>query len=258
MVDAAKRSIRLSVGPTWGLGETKMIEARLEFHPGILKQLVSKLLSLPPELRPSHHSLGEDEKGQLINDPMGFANSLKERSPGPYLTGDRCSYDISLAAPKPIICHGCLDVEPALAKQFMMEMASLNPIFGFACMQEERYQRNRVTTQQGINTIESWVGRDTQKYVPGFYWLTLLPDALVKQHDIQLAVVEAVAQEHIELEGGQRLLRFYERPEDWQKTAAVTELCASLSGVFDVDKIRPQLSAAKNFLDLNSMVREWK
>ena len=235
-----------------------MIEARLEFQPGVLKRVVTKLLSLPAELRPSHHSLGEDEKGQLINDPQVFLNSLEERSPGPYLTGHHCSYDISLAAPNPIICHSSLDVEPALAKQFMVEMASLNPIFGFVCVQEERYQRNRVTTQQGANTIESWVGRDTQKYVPGFYWLTLLPASLATQHGIPLSAVEAVAQEHIELQGGQHLFRFYERPDDWQKTSAVTELCASLPGVFDVEKVKPQLSAAKNFLELNSMLRGWK
>lgn len=235
-----------------------MIETELEFHPGALKQIVGTLLSLPAELRPSHHSLGEDEKGQPINDPRAFADSLEERSPGPFLTGRHCTFYFSLAAPKPIICRGDLDVEPALTKRFMVEMASLRPIFGFACMQEERYQRNRVTTQQGVNTIESWVGRDTQKYVPGFYWLTLLPDALAKQHGVPLSAVEAVAQEHIELEGGQHLFRFYERPEDWQATSAVTELCASLSGVFDVEKVKPQLSASKNFLELNSMLREWK
>jgi hypothetical protein len=253
---ALKRSTRLSAGLTWDLND--VIESIVEFQPGILTQLVSKLLSLPAELRPSHHSLGEDEKGQLIDDPREFANYLKERSPGPYLTGEHCSYDISLAAPKPIICHGCLDVEPALVKQFMVEMASLNPIFGFACMPEERYQRNRVTTRQGANTIESWVGRDTQKYLPGFYWLTLLSETLAQRHGVSLSAIEAVAQEHVALEGGEHLFRFYEKPGDWQKTNVVAELCASLPGVFDVEKARPQLLAAKNYMELNSMLRNWR
>lgn len=235
-----------------------MIEARLEFSPGKLKPLVSKLLSLPDQLRPSRYGLGEDEKGHPISDPTRFVDSLNERAPGPYLSGDYCSYEISLAAPKPIICHGCLDVDPAIAERFMVEMASLNPIFGHACLQEERYRRNRVTTRQGANTIESWVGRDTQKYIPGFYWLTLLPDSLMKQHGIPLAAVAAVAQEHTELDGGQHLFRFYDRPESWRETSAVAELCASLSGVFDVEKIKPQLMAAKSFLDLNLALRNWR
>jgi hypothetical protein len=90
------------------------------------------------------------------------------------------------------------------------------------------------------------------------YWLTLLPDALTTQHGVPLSAVEAVAQEHIKLEDGQHLFRFYKRPEDWQATAAVENLCASLPGVFDVEKVKPQLSAAKNFLEFNSMLREWK
>jgi hypothetical protein len=164
-----------------------------------------------------------------------------------------------LATPKPIICHGYIDVDPALVQEFMAEMAGLNPIFGSACMQEERYQRNRVTTRlDAKTTVESWVGRDTQKYVPGFYWLTLLPDALAKQHDVPLSEVKKVAQEHLELEGGQHLFRFYERPEDWQMKSTVIELCASLPGVFNVEKVKAQLPTVKNFLELNSMLRDWK
>ena len=159
-----------------------MIEARLELHAGTLKQLGSKLLSLLAELRPSHHSLGEDEAGQLIGDPKGFVDSLTNRSPGPWLTGKFCSYDISLAGPKEIICFASLEVSSTLAEQFMVEMASLNPVFGSACVQDERIQRNRIAISLGSNNIESWVGRDTQKYIPGLYWLTLLPDALMKRN----------------------------------------------------------------------------
>jgi hypothetical protein len=75
---------------------------------------------------------------------------------------------------------------------------------------------------------------------------------------VSLAAIEAVAQEHVALEGGQHLFRFYERPEDWQKTNAVNELCASITGVFNVEKVKPQLLAAKNFLELNSMLRDWR
>jgi hypothetical protein len=235
-----------------------MIDVELEFHPGALKQVVHKLLSLPAELRPTHHSLGEDEKGQPIKDPQGFANSLEERSPGPFLTGRHCTFYFSLAAPRPIICRGNLDVAPALSKTFMMEIASLNPIFGFACLAEERCHRNRVVTRQGANTIESWVGRDTQKYVPGFYWLTLLSDSVMSQHGVPLAAVMAVAQQHVEPKGGQHLFQLYGRPEDWSGTTAVDELCASLPGVFSVDKIKPPPSTATSFLELSSMLRAWK
>lgn len=235
-----------------------MIDSTLEFPPQALRTVLAAFLALPDGLRPTHHSVGEDDIGEPIHDRARQFETLAKRTSGFFLKGSRVTYDIILAGTKPIICNCFLEVEASLAKQFLMHMAAAQPTFGFACSRDERYQRNRVTIKQGVNTIESWVGRDTQKYVSGFYWLTLLPDALAKQHGVPLSEVEKVAQEHIELEGGQHLFRFYERPEDWQATSAVAELCASLPGVFDVEKVKPQLPAAKNFLELDSMLRVWK
>lgn len=243
-----------------------MIEAALEFQSADLRSIVAVFCTLPEELRPTHHSLGEDEVGEPILDTEKFLDSLLGAGLGPFLKGARVTYDIGFfdglvgserVKSNSIICNCLLEVEPSLVKKFLVHMAAAQPIFGFACAPEEREQRNRVTTKQGVNTIESWVGRDTQKYVPGFYWLTLLSEALAKKHAIPLSAVEKVAHEHIKIEG-QYLFRFYEQPEDWQKTLAVTELCASLPGVFNVEKIKPHLSAATNFLDMNSLLREWK
>jgi hypothetical protein len=57
---------------------------------------------------------------------------------------------------------------------------------------------------------------------------------------------------------GQRLFRFYDQPEDWQANSVVAQLCASLPRVFDVEKVKAQLPTVKNFLELSSMLREWK
>jgi hypothetical protein len=120
-----------------------------------------------------------------------------------------------------------------------------------------REHRNRITTQLGINTIHSWIGRDTQKYVPGLYWWTLLPASLAQQHGIPLSVVVGAALEHIELEGHQHLLRFYEKPEDWQSAHVMTKLYRSLPGVFDVEKLRPKLQGATTFLEINAIPHAW-
>jgi hypothetical protein len=235
-----------------------MIEARLEFEAGSLEQVLEQLLSLLGDLRPTHYSFGEDEEGKLIGDPVRFIKSVKNQVPGPYLIGRNCSYDISVSGPKPLVCHAYIPDGPPLAEQFLMHMATAQPIFGFACTKEERYQRNRVIFKQGVNTIESWVGRDTQKYVPGFYWLTLFPAALAKQHGISLSAVAKFACEHVELEGGQHLLRFYDRPEDWQSASTIAELYASLEGVFNIEKVKLQLLNAKNFLEVDAILRAWK
>jgi hypothetical protein len=235
-----------------------MILSSLEFCREALHSVLASFFALPDEIRPTHHSLGENEIGEPILDYLAQIDALSRRKSGFFLKGHRVLYDISLAGDKHIICNCFLDVDPILAKRFLMEMASAQPVFGFACSQEERYERNRVTVKQGLNTIESWVGRDAQRYVPGFYWLTLLPESLAKQHGVSLAVVEKVAQEHLALDRGQHLFRFYKTPEDWLTTRAVAELCASIPGVFDVEKIKAGFSEAKNFLELDSMLRKWK
>ena len=230
-----------------------MIEAGLEFD-GAIERVVAAFSGLPPPLRPIHFSheekVGSD--ADRIDDQKRLAAFVAKSKSGFFLLGPLVTYSIRIASGRPLMCDCFIDVEPEIAKQFLIQMSMARPLFGFACALGERERRNRVTTQQGVNTFESWVGRDAQKYVPGFYWLTLLPDSMAKQHGVPLAAVGAVALEHVELEGGQHLFRFYERPEDWQATSVVAELCASLPGVFNVEKVEPALLAAKNFLELNS------
>lgn len=239
----------------------KTVIAQLEFDAGTFDRVLAAFLSLPEPLRPQ--SFGEDEEPansimKPINDRERFATFVeKNRGLGFVLFAPAITYGISCSR-QGLVSYNELKIEPAFVEQFLIHMAAAQPVFGFACMQEERYQRNRVTTTQGINTIESWVGRDPQKYVPGFYWLTLLPEALAAKHGVPLAAVERVAQEHIELEGRQHLFRFYERPGDWQATPAVARLCASLPGVFDVENVKQQLAAAKSFLGLQAVTKNWR
>lgn len=136
-------------------------------------------------------------------------------------------------------------------------MASAQPIFGYACADEERYHWNRVKTRQGINAIERWVGRDPKKYVPGLYWWTLLPAALAQQHHVSLEAVKKVAIEHVEIEVSQHLFRFYDQPQDWQSAAAVEALRASQPGIFDIGNVRPLATAAKTFLEFSAVTRPW-
>ena len=236
-----------------------MIEAGLEFD-GDVDRVLAAFIALPAPLRPIHFSHEEKiiDTADRVEDQKRFAAFRARSQSGFFLLSETVTYSIRLAMGRPLICDCFIDVQAEVAKQFLVQMSTERPLFGFACAPAEREQRNRVTVQQGGTKIENWVGRDTRKNVPGFYWLTLLSETLAMRHGVSFAAVEAVAQEHIALQGGQHLFRFYERPEDWQKTNAVTELCASLPGVFNVEEVKPQLLAAKNFLELNSMLRDWR
>ena len=236
-----------------------MIEAGLEFD-GAIDRLVKAFIDLPAQLRPVHFSHEEKPASDAdrIADSKRFSAFVSKSKSGFFLLGSGLTYSVRIATGKPLICDCFLEVAPEAAEYFLRHMSKAMPIFGFACAPGERERRNRVTTQQGASKIESWVGRDTQRYVPGLYWLTLLPEALARQHGLPLAAVSALARQHIDLGNGQHLFRFYERPEEWQETSVVTDLIATLPGVFDVEKIKPQLIAATNFLDLNALLREWR
>lgn len=236
-----------------------MLEAGFEFE-GAVEDVVAAFAGLPFPLRPVHFSHEEKvaSDADRIEDSKRLAKFIAKCQSGFLLLGPGVTYSIRIAAGKSLVCDCFIDVKPEAAQELLEHLSKARPIFGFACVPSERERRNRVTTSQGVNTIESWVGRDTQKYIPGFYWLTLLPNALIKRHGVPLSVVERAAREHIELDGGQHLFRFYDRPEDWRAASVVDELCASLPGVFDVEKLKPRISTAKNFLELNSLLREWK
>ena len=235
-----------------------MIEAGLEFD-GEIDGVLAAFVALPSPLRPAYFSHEEKivDTTDRVEDQRRFAAFRARSQSGFFLLNEAVTYSLRLATGKPLICDCFIDVQPEIAKQFLVQMSTARPLFGFACAPAEREHRNRVTVQQGSNKIENWVGRDTRKNVPGLYWLTLLSESLAKRHGVPLAAIEAVAQEDLALEDGQHLFRFYERPEDWQKTHAVAELCASLPGVFNIEEVKPQLLAAKNFLELNSMLRDW-
>lgn len=236
-----------------------MIEAGLEFD-GAIDRVVGALVDLPAPIRPVYFSHDEQATSDAnrVADQRRFADFVARSKSGFHLLGPGLTYSIRIASAKPLVLDCFLDVAPESAENFLKHMSKATPVFGFACMPDEREKRNRVTTQQGPNRIESWVGRDTQKYVPGFYWLTLLSETLARQHSVPLSAVAAVAQEHLELDGGQHLFRFYQRPEDWRDATAVTDLIRSLSGVFDIDKVKPQLLSAKNYLEFNALLREWR
>jgi hypothetical protein len=235
-----------------------MIQAALEFPWSATDLVTETILRLPEMLRPTSVRLAEDEPVEAIGDVDVFPKTFKMPTIGAYLQNAAALYDVRRSSPTTIIVDADLEAVPdAAARDFLIHMASAHPLFGFACAEEELEHRNRITTQLGINMIESWVGRDTQKYLPGLYWWTLLPASLAEQHGISLSTIVGAALEHIELEGQQHLLRFYEKPGDWQSAAVMAKLYASLPGVFDIEKLRPKLQGATTFLELNAILNAW-
>ena len=102
---------------------------------------------------------------------------------GVYLENSTVQYDLRRFQKNTLIVDADLgDISDDVVRDFLIHMAAPRPFFGFACTQEELEYRNRITVKFGINIMESWVGRDTRRYIPGLYWWTLLPASLAEQH----------------------------------------------------------------------------
>jgi hypothetical protein len=236
----------------------KMIEAGLEYESGALDKILLAFASLPIGLKPVYFASEEKDVGgraSLIEDQKKFSAFIKTNKAGFFLRGPGLTYSISLAGSKPIICDCFLEVEPVMMPKFFVGMAKANPVFGFACALEEREWRNRIIVKIGINTIETWVGRDTKKYIPGLYWLTLIPDRLAKLHNISTAEICKAARENTILDGNQFLFQFYQNPKDWlADKSKMGILCASTPGIFSVEKIRLAAMAATTYAELQAVL----
>jgi hypothetical protein len=180
------------------------------------------------------------------------------RETGELLLGPRGTFSIKLAGSKPIHCSFLLDVSAGEAQEIVHHLCMAKPIFGFACLPAEREYRNRTIHILGANTIESWVGRDVEKYIPGFYWITVISDELLRRHNVALADFANIAADETEPVKGLHVLRFYDTPEDWQNSAELTGIMTSFSGVFNIEEARSKMEKASNFLELNSIYRDWK
>jgi hypothetical protein len=239
-----------------------MIEAGLEYKNNTLENILHAFASLPLGLKPLYFASDERDvggRGSLIEDQERFSAFVKRNKAGFFLSAPRISYSIRLAVNKPIICDCFLEVDSTMLFEFLARMAAANPVFGFACVPEERRLRNRVTVEMGANIIESWVGRDTKKYLPGLYWLTLISEALARLHHVSIEELVKNAHEHVMVRpGNEYLFQFYQEPQDWLvNKRKIDTIYASSPGIFDIEKVRPAAMAASTGAELLSILGDW-
>jgi len=242
-----------------------MIIVEIEFEEAKIEAIVAAFLTLPTPLRPTH--FGEDEEGKRsrrrVDDSAAFDSFFIGRTEGFFLFGPSLVCMAMLGREKILTLHCSINTEPELARDFLVHLAkAAAPRFAFACEPEERDRRNRLVTKlhllDGPTTIETWVGRNTRKYLPGLYWLTLIPSTLLEEHAVAFSALESCAVETVMLQESLYLFRFYERPESWRSATCVSELLKSVSGIFDIKRIRPLIEGARSFAEIQGTLAGWR
>lgn len=236
----------------------KAIHAGLEFPAASCRAVLQALFALPAHLAPTRVLENEGDRGDPIGDTSRFIDAVEDRGFGPYLRGPAGTFDIRVVEALPVQVSCFLRMKTRDAKAFMAAMASAQRLFGFACAFEELERRNRVMVRIGVDSIESWVGCDTQRYIPGLYWLTLLPRALADRHGMPLQALAAAALEHVALDGDQHLFRFYDKPADWWRMDDLaSHIPGARPGVFDIGPVQAKASTATSLAAVDDVLDAW-
>ena len=237
-----------------------MLEIGLEFEWIPIGVIVEGLLSLPEYLRPEKYCSDENSPGKSVSNRKALEEFLIKSQSGFFLKRDGLVFSLRIVRGKKIYCDCFSDLHPGSAKELLVRMATIGPNFGYACDPAERERRNRINIVQGMNIIETWVGRNTDKSIPGLYWLTLISEKLFNQFGVSSTSLLDLSLGVGTINNGSHfLIQLYDSPEMWkqydQQTVKATRL---LPGVFNIEDVEKRISGAKGFNELNELLAAWR
>lgn len=243
-----------------------MITATLYFDNGVdAGGLVEDLQGLPEPIRPVCFSEDEGKiiKANVLSDETRFQNFRKANPTGFFLYAEnKTLIDVSTRRVGYAEVTLWLDagLPDKLVPAFFGSLAGRKPVFGFACDEDEYEHRNRYYVTIGKNHIESWMGRNLDKYISGVYWYTLLSDGLLTQRGVKLADLAAEAMTAETLGNGSlHLLKFFEKPEEWKENAGrLDDLCERVDGVFSRRSVEAAVAGITNYLEYDEAIANWR
>lgn len=258
-----------------------MVEIGIYFDKNRINKVIDLLQVLPAHLRPNYFSEEETRKSEKdkIENKKRFDKFMNRNATGFFLFAEYCTYDLSIHD----IGYSTLFVDmkgEAYSDVSMLfdAIVPASPVFGFAGWNQERepdaggsyvITHGKVTSERdhrnknfitiGMNHIESGIGNDLDKYIPGVYWCTLLSDELLNKHGVELASLSAEAiTTEILGDGHFHLLKFYENPEDWrQNSERLDDLCERIDGIFSRRSVESAVQGISNYLEYDEIITDW-
>ena len=244
-----------------------MIEIGLYFDGNDVKRIIDALSSLPVEIRPMYFGDTENLKNDRdkISNIQRFEKFLRKNETGFFLFSQDCRYDLNLRDYDFSVMYIDFEMKKleavtiAKIESILTSITAADPVFGYAADSDERNHRNLLTIQIGQNQIEDWVGRDLKKYIPGFYWMTILSNGLIKKYDIDVTKLINKAQDAKPLDHTHFIINFFEDPADWKTYAIeIDQLCQNTAGVFSISDVKSSINGISNYLQYSDIVSEWR
>ena len=141
----------------------------------------------------------------------------------------------------------------------MKILANFPVIYAYASQIEERKHQNRIVVKKPYGIHETWVGRDFNRYLPGMYWLNLIPKSLLAKHGVTEKEINSIAISCKKLDSENYLIQLYSASKDWvDQLAKIDKWREDTPGVFYKQAAEVALKKSTNFLDDCDATNEWK
>ena len=259
------------------------IEIIVNFDIENTRHLIGALQDLPSHLKPQYFNEEENVKSDKdqIFDSERFVKFLERNPLGFFLFSKSCRYNFYLYSQgySELCCDLYGDGGADDVLRVFNAFLSGSPVFGFAAQNKERLpdskgsyvithdmvtseydHRNKHFATIGVNHIESGIGRDLDKYIPGIYWCTLLSDELLERHNINLLELSSEAISTDELgDDSMHLLKFYEKPEDWREhSERLDNICEKVDGIFSRRSVVKAVEGVTSYLEYDDIISSWR
>lgn len=229
-----------------------------------IENALNILDELPEEFRPLYFTDTEgvlDKKNDLCADIERFNEFKKDNPLGFMLYATSCEMDVSFSD----VGYSSIFIEVKRktaykkASEVLTVLAKSQPVFGYAGMWEEMKCRNGTFKDFGDYTLEWWVGRDVDRYVPGLYWLTLLSKEKLVELNVNMDSLLRITDDVKSLEDDSYvLMQLYGKAKDWDVNKEnIDNFCFDTEGFFSRRRIQDELDSIKERDEYDAFMAEW-
>jgi len=224
--------------------------------------LVSRLSDLKTPSRPVYY--GEDErpvrKSQTIEKSIEFGNFVSHNSIGFFLfSGDgKVIFDIGCGHGEYTTLRVSGEGAPQQGDIIKLEecIAKLEPDLVICCQNSEYKHRNRLYFRYESGSIESWIGRNPEKGLPGIYWRTTVSLNYLKRHQIDINAVTPFAHHVNRSDCGSLIsIQMFEHAHEWTAHAEQLDvLCENVEGIFSRAFVDDALKGLRTMKDYRTLM----
>ncbi len=236
-----------------------MTNLLLCFSNNLLDDVHFAISMLPHELVPNAFSIDELGKRKKLsaNDLAGRKGDIKQAKGGYFLQADTANYYLILRKGVSEFNIECHDDQGAA---IIMEALAKLPIqYGYASQAEERDHQNSIVVEKNYGSHKAGVGRNYNKYLPGLYWMNIIPITLLKAHQIAIESISDMAKSVEVIDERNLLIKLYDNSKNWnQHSKTVDRWREETHGVFFKKEVKEKLVAAENFLEFMEATSEWE